>query len=120
MAYYKLPLRKTQVPFNAKCWLDVNDPLIKKYPERLRNYGCERLVGGFAGLINDGNGRLLFHLKGLTFEEVPLGYLDWLSGQSWLYGAFRTRLTMYLTYGTKRELRPDGTVKVIYGPMEHE
>lgn len=35
---------------------------------------------------------------GQTFDEVPLGYLDWLSGQSYVnYGWLRDRLTQYLT-----------------------
>jgi len=34
-----------------------------------------------------------------TFDEIPLGYLDWLSGQDWLsYGTLRKRLTAYLTH----------------------
>src|SRR5262245_40749971 len=41
-----------------------------------------------------------------TFDEVPLGYLDWLSGQSYVsYGWLRSRLTAYLTHpAIQREL----------------
>jgi hypothetical protein len=34
--------------------------------------------------------------EGLTFDEIPLGYLDWLGAQSWLYGEFKSRLLKYL------------------------
>lgn len=30
------------------------------------------------------------------FDAIPLSYLDWLSGQDWLYGDLRKRLTRYL------------------------
>lgn len=33
-----------------------------------------------------------------TFDETPLEYLDWLSGQPWVYGALRHRLTKYLQH----------------------
>jgi uncharacterized protein (DUF3820 family) len=35
---------------------------------------------------------------GQTFDATPLGYLDWLSGQDWLYGPFRQRLTAYIKH----------------------
>ena len=36
---------------------------------------------------------------GQTFDDVPLGYLDWLSGQPWMsYGPLRKRLSLYLTH----------------------
>lgn len=35
---------------------------------------------------------------GKAFDETPLGYLDWLIGQDWLYGEFKTRLTKYLSH----------------------
>src|SRR5262249_46243647 len=34
----------------------------------------------------------------LVFDEIPLEYLDWLSGQKWVYGMLRNRLTLYLNY----------------------
>src|SRR5262245_6715858 len=46
------------------------------------------------------------HIPAKTFDEVPLSYLDWLSGQSYVnYGWLRERLTAYLTRPViKREL----------------
>lgn len=35
--------------------------------------------------------------RGQTFDQVPLGYLDWLGSQDWLYGEFKTRLHQYLS-----------------------
>lgn len=34
--------------------------------------------------------------EGLTFDQIPLSYLDWLSGQDWLWGELRHRLTLYI------------------------
>lgn len=36
--------------------------------------------------------------KGQQFDTIPLGYLDWLSGQDWLYGQLRDRLTKYMLH----------------------
>ncbi len=37
--------------------------------------------------------------QGLTFDDAPLSYLDWLSGQPWCdYGEFRTKLSKYLLH----------------------
>lgn len=36
--------------------------------------------------------------KNLTFDDIPLGYLDWLAAQKWLYGMFETRLYAYLKH----------------------
>lgn len=33
---------------------------------------------------------------GEVFDTVPLGYLDWLIGQDWLYGEFKKRLLLYI------------------------
>src|SRR5262245_25906601 len=53
--------------------------------------------------------------KGKAFDEVPLSYLDWLSGQDWLYGTFRKRITAYILHPTiQRELEelfPDPDTK---------
>jgi hypothetical protein len=44
----------------------------------------------------DSAGRWLVAVGGCRFDEIPLRYLDWLSGQPWVYGELRQRLTAYL------------------------
>jgi hypothetical protein len=46
--------------------------------------------------IEDEHGRRLVAVGGCRFEDIPLRYLDWLSGQPWVYGELRQRLTRYL------------------------
>lgn len=42
--------------------------------------------------------------QGKVFDQIPVGYLDWLSGQNWLYGELRKRLTLYLTRPSIQQL----------------
>src|SRR6516162_2779136 len=82
-------LSHTRIPFAATCWV-AEDELLGLADRRMRN--------STGRLIRDQYGRYLVSLKNATFDECPLRYLDWLSGQGWLYGTFRTRLTAYLTH----------------------
>jgi hypothetical protein len=78
------------LPF-GQIWLELNHPLLRKYPERR--------IRDQDGFHRDDSGRYLFSLKGLSFDECPLGWLDWLAGQDWLYeGEFRRRLFAYLRH----------------------
>ncbi len=55
--------------------------------------------------LTDSAGRCLVAVGGCKFEDIPLRYLDWLSGQPWVYGELRQRLTAYLTQDViQREL----------------
>ena len=38
--------------------------------------------------------------KGRPFDEIPLGYLDWLVGQDWLFADLREQLGRYLSHPT--------------------
>ncbi len=90
-------LSHTQIPFDGTVWMDTSEPefrTLQPFIIRTKN-----------GAVRDPHGRYLVSLKGRTFDEVPLRYLDWLSGQKWVYGPFRRRLTLYLTKPCiKREL----------------
>jgi hypothetical protein len=79
------------LPF-GQCWLEMDSPLLKAYPERR----IRELNGSFK---RDDTGRYFFNLKGLSFDETPLGYLDWLAGQEWIRpGIFKDRLFAYLRH----------------------
>jgi hypothetical protein len=79
------------LPF-GQCWLELDSPLLKAYPER-------RIREASGDFKRDDSGRFFFNLKGLSFDETPLGYLDWLAGQEWLRpGVFRDRLFKYLRH----------------------
>jgi hypothetical protein len=60
------------------------------------------------------------HIPAKTFDEVPLSYLDWLSGQDYVnYGWLRERLTAYLSRPViQRELMTELrlTARVELGP----
>ncbi len=86
------------LPF-GQVWLELDHPLLRKYPERRIKHPTGRLK-------QDDAGRYFFSLKGLSSGECPLGWLDWLAGQPWLYeGEFRKRLFAYLRHDCiQREL----------------
>lgn len=95
----KVPcLSHSFLPFGS-AWLESDDSLLQKYPER-------RIRNSDRSFKMDESGRYFFNLKGLSFDECPLGYLDWLGGQPWLRtGIFKTRLFKYLRHDCiQREL----------------
>jgi len=79
------------MPF-GQCWLEHNNPLLKAHPER-------KIRNADGSSKRDDSGRYFFNLKGLSFDETPLGYLDWLAGQEWIRpGIFKDRLFAYLKH----------------------
>lgn len=97
------------IPFDATAWIDIDDPFWTRCPERRFHEKLPKAVLGlkepiinrtFQGWkIRDGEGRQLANLKKLSFDECPLGYLDWLAGQQWLRpGIFKDRLFAYIRH----------------------
>lgn len=91
------PLSATKIPFGGTVWVD---PLETRGDKAgFVNRHLDRRIRDKAGrVIRNSFGQNLIDIKGLTFDEVPLGYLDWLSGQPWLYGPFAHRLSLYLSH----------------------
>src|SRR4051794_1658146 len=108
----QLPLSLTKMPFGS-VWIRHNDPLAIKYPWKLDRINGKLRKHPFREMCD----HVLISLKGLTFDEVPLRYLDWLSGDpllgterirvngKWItrerrmetYGQLRRRLSLYLS-----------------------
>jgi hypothetical protein len=84
-------LSHTIIPFEGTCWVTSEELGIAR-----RCNGFARLVLADGRPLRDNGGRVLLRTHLMTFDALPLRYLDWLSGQDWLYGEFRERLTRYL------------------------
>ena len=101
-------LSHTRIPFNGRLTVSPLDPHLAKYRYRIEKNIHGRQVRAF-GPDGEPTYRKVL-IQGMTLDEVSqfengLSYLDWLSGQPWVYGEFRTRLTAYLNHPCiKREL----------------
>lgn len=87
-----ISLRMTQIPFNGTCWMTWDEIHLAR---KIATVHLEMKKGK---PIKDPGGRFAVSTKGLPFEALPFRYLDWLVGQGWLYGEFRSRLIAYLSH----------------------
>lgn len=100
--------RRCQIPFNAMIRpTPTETPLRKQLDEQdqvhLANVLATRLnLPRFCdttyrnAVAGQDYNQDRINARGFTLDEMPLDYLDWLSGQQWVYGYLRNALTSYL------------------------